>query len=66
MRKLILISLLLAGLAGCSSPSLPEKPVVTHMMQPQPPSPTSTAALPASGPPVICPNGVQVPAGAAC
>lgn len=60
MRKFVLLSLLLAGLAGCSSRTVEEKPVVVQ------PQPTSTVVMPPAGATVICPNGEQVPYGSAC
>lgn len=67
MRKLVLVSLLLFSLAGCWSHTVEEKPVVVQP-QPtvvQPPPAANTAVVPQTSA-VICPNGVQVPAGAAC
>jgi hypothetical protein len=60
MRKVILISLLFVGLSGCASRTVAQMPIEEQ------PHPASTAALPPTGSAVICPNGVQVPAGATC
>ena len=67
MRNFIWVSFLLTSLVACSSHTVEERPVV---VQPQPtvvqPPSTNTVVIPPAGSTVICPNGVQVPVGAAC